>query len=84
MRQYEVKLQPIRPMERSFVQFGNPERPGLADDLSQVKEIQATLYTVPKNKKPWTGLDMLKENNDRINSMKGITDLSQTSSRLQA
>lgn len=61
-------------MERSFVQFGKPvvQPPALGDEMNQFREIQASIFTVPKNKKTWTGLDMLKENNQRMKEMRGI------------
>ena len=60
-------------MERSFVTFGSPNAKamGLGEDMPVAREIQASLMIVPKNKKAWTGLDMLREHNDRLAAAHG-------------
>lgn len=71
LRQYEHRLQNIGELERSYQNLGRSQNMTMADEAPVAREIQASIYVLPKNKHKWTGLDMLQEHNDRIGNMRG-------------
>jgi len=61
-------LEGLRQQENSYA---NLTRPHLGDDVPMAREVQANLFIVPKNKYKWTGLELLKESQDRSKQAKG-------------